>query len=719
MDSEAVEVQWLDRLEQERTRALQMIASGAPMRDCLDALTDAVARLACGTRACVLLASEDRTAMGDGYSSHFPPSFAAAVRGLPIGEALIGTCGAAIHGGRPVMCPDVEHSGLWAAPWRRLCLDNGILACYSHPAIGWGGRAVASFFLCLPQAREVTAWERRVAEFGALAASIVIERDRTTGRLRQEMQALGRLQALSNELVGTGQLEPLLQKILAAAADLTGTDKGNIQIFDPDRRTLRIVVHQGLGRRLVEHFAEDGWDASCGRAARQIERLVIEDVEKLDALRGTPGLDIVIADGIRSIQCTPLVSRDGRLLGMLNNHYRRPGGPEPQALRYIDLLARQAAELVERHQQERALAEERRRKDEFLALLAHELRNPLAALRNMLEVLKRCAGDRGLARQARDTMERQLLQLVRLVDDLLDVNRIARGKLALQLAPVALASVVQRAVETCSPLVAQRGHRLRVELPPAPLRLHGDAVRLTQVLANLLTNACKYTPAGGDIRLRAVAGDGVVDIAVQDNGAGIPPDQLDAIFGMFTQVERTRAQAQGGLGIGLTLVRQLVEMHGGTVRALSRGLGEGSEFVVRLPLAGNAAPTTAAAPPCAGAKRRVLVVDDNRDSAQSLAALLALEGHETALAFDGEQALQLAGQFGPDLVILDIGMPDMSGHEVCRRIRASAWGGRVRIVALTGWGQQEDRRRSQQAGFDHHLVKPVDPAAMAALLASA
>lgn len=430
------------QLEQEQRTALLMIASGAPLAACLDALTEAVGRLAPGVRACVLLTSPDRSAMGDGYSSHFPPSFAAAIRGLPVGEALIGTCGAAIHQGVPVTCTDVALSPQWAAPWRELCLAHGIRACHSHPAVGPAGKAVGSLFLCLSQARAPSAWEQRVAEFGALATSIVVERDRAATHLHNEMQALARLQELSAELVGPGEFECLLRKILAAAADISGTDKGNIQLFDAARGMLRMMVHQGLGDRLVEHFKDDGWDASCGKAAKQARRLVVHDVEKLEDLQGTSGLEVVLEDGIRSIQCTPLLSRDGRLLGMLNNHYRWPGGPSQEALRYIDLLARQAAELIERHQIEVQLAQERRRKDEFLAVLAHELRNPLAPLRYMLEVQKRSGSDDAMNQRARDVMERQLMLLVRLVGDLMDMNRINQGKLELRREPLLLDAVL-------------------------------------------------------------------------------------------------------------------------------------------------------------------------------------------------------------------------------------------------------------------------------------
>ena len=708
-------------LDDEQRKALLMIASGAPLPQCLDALTEAVARLAPGARACVLLANPERSAVGESYSSHLPPGFADAVRGLPIGEALIGTCGAAIHQGQPVTCEDIERSTLWAPAWRSLCLANGIRACHSHPALAQGGQAVGSFFLCLSQARAPDAWERRVAEFGALATSIVVERDRAATHQRREMQALSRLQALSAELVGPGEFEALLQKILAAAADISGTDKGNIQIYDPVRGTLRIVVHQGLGQRLVDHFREDGWDASCGAAARQVQRLIVPDVQQLEGLRGTLGLEIVAEDDIRSIQCTPLVTRDGRLLGMLNNHYRWPGGPTADALRYIDLLARQAAELIERHQTESELAEERRRKDEFLAMLAHELRNPLAPLRNMLELQKLAEGDEAVTRTARDVMERQVVQLVRLVDDLLDVNRITRGRLDLRLQPMPLQAAVQHAVEVCRPKLKEHGHRLSLDVPEAPVMLAGDLARLTQVFGNLLANAIKYTPAGGDILLRMVPLGEEVEVTVTDNGAGIPAEHIERIFDLFSQVDRTLERAQGGLGIGLMLVRQLVTLHGGTVQAFSRGLGHGSEFRVRLPSTAGAlqGEPPVAQVPASSPARRVLVVDDNLDAARSLVALLNVKGHRARMALDGSQALALAEDMQPEVILMDIGMPGLNGLETCRRLREQPWGRQITIVALTGLGQASDRAESERAGFDAHLVKPVDFTTLSRVLANA
>jgi PAS domain S-box-containing protein len=367
------------------------------------------------------------------------------------------------------------------------------------------------------------------------------------------------------------------------------------------------------------------------------------------------------------------------------------------------------------------LSDADRRKDEFLATLAHELRNPLAPLRNMLEILKRAEGDRELNRQALDTMERQLGQLVRLVDDLLDLGRINHNRLELRMGTVDLASVLHQAVQACRPLADAAGHELEVELPREPVRLRADAVRLAQVFGNLLNNACKYTAPRGKIGVTAERRGPDVVVAVSDTGIGIPPDKLASIFDMFAQVDQSLEQSQGGLGIGLTLVKRLVEMHGGAVEAESAGPGRGSAFTVRLPVEPQG--TEVAAPPPEAPQqpalpRRILVVDDNRDAASSLALLLQIAGNETHLAHDGAAALDAAERHRPDLVLLDIGLPALNGYEVCRQVRAQSWGREMVLIALTGWGQDEDRRKSREAGFDGHLVKPVDYPALLDLLGS-
>jgi signal transduction histidine kinase len=366
------------------------------------------------------------------------------------------------------------------------------------------------------------------------------------------------------------------------------------------------------------------------------------------------------------------------------------------------------------------LQEADRRKDEFLAMLAHELRNPLAPLRNALHIVRQRGPDRRAAtRHAWDLMDRQVGHLVRLVDDLLDVARITRGKVELRREAVDLAEAATRAVESARPLIDARRHRLTYEGPPVPVRVEADPVRLTQVIGNLLNNAAKYTDEGGQITLMVEREGREAVVRVRDTGVGITPEMLPKVFDLFTQVDRTLDRAQGGLGIGLTLVRSLVEMHGGCVQAFSAGVGAGSEFVVRLPvLAGAEGNETGTAPGAAApvTPRRILVVDDNVDSAESLALLLQMAGHQSRTAHNGPGAIAATDAFRPEVVLLDIGLPGMDGYEVAQRLREAAGGEKLLLIAQTGYGQEEDRRRSRKAGFDAHLVKPVDPGALQTLL---
>jgi signal transduction histidine kinase len=381
-------------------------------------------------------------------------------------------------------------------------------------------------------------------------------------------------------------------------------------------------------------------------------------------------------------------------------------------------------EVAERARIEEALKEADRHKDEFLAMLAHELRNPLAPIRNAVHLIKMRSLEDAQLCMARDVIERQLKQLTRLVDDLLDVSRITRGKINLARERLELADLMSRAVETVMPAIESRGHALSVELPERPLRLYGDPVRLVQALGNVLGNAAKYTHSGGRIALSARRRNRDVEITVSDNGMGIAPEVLPRIFDLFTQMDERTERSPSGLGIGLALVRRLVEMHGGTVAASSAGAGLGSEFIIRLPVSieradeldDAAALATAARPPEAGVRRRILVADDNLDALESLATLLSLDGHEVYRARDGAEAFELAQQQRPEVALLDIGMPRADGYEVARRIRCEAWGHGITLVALTGWGQESDRRRSEEAGFDVHLTKPVDPKVVSDLL---
>ncbi|MDB5340247.1 MAG: hypothetical protein JWN70_5866, partial [Planctomycetaceae bacterium] len=366
------------------------------------------------------------------------------------------------------------------------------------------------------------------------------------------------------------------------------------------------------------------------------------------------------------------------------------------------------------------LSEADRRKDEFLATLAHELRNPLAPIRTGLEVMKFTKDDPASMEEIRSMMERQAQQMVRLIDDLLDMSRITQGKLELRKCQVAISDIVQSAVEATQPFVDEANHELEVTLPATPIMLDADPSRLAQVISNLLNNSTKYTPERGHIWLSVERVGSEVAIKVKDNGFGIPPEMQRSIFEMFSQIDRPIEKGYRGLGIGLALVKRLVEMHGGRIEVYSAGTDCGSEFTVTLPIPVDPpiepAPTQISKE-TPSSSHRVLVVDDNTDAAHMLSLVVKMLGNEVRIACNGLQAVQFAEEFAPDVVLMDIGMPQMDGYEAAQHIRQQPWGTQMVLVALTGWGQEEDKRQAKAAGFDHHLVKPADPSELQQLLA--
>ena len=388
---------------------------------------------------------------------------------------------------------------------------------------------------------------------------------------------------------------------------------------------------------------------------------------------------------------------------------------------FLDVEDRTVAETALR-QLAADLSDADHRKNEFLAVLAHELRNPLAPIRSGLDVLRQSDRNSEAFVTTSAMMERQLAHIVRLVEDLLDVSRISRGKIELRRERIDLASAVKHAVEASRELVDCMHHELTVVLPSRPIYLHADHTRLAQVMGNLVNNACKFADAGGRIVLSVAQEGPQAVISVRDSGVGIAADHIPRIFEMFAQVESTIDRSASGLGIGLTLVKTLVELHGGTVEVRSDGIGHGSEFVVQLPIMADvqsvAPPTAHDAPSPAVVARRILVVDDNVDAATSLAMLLTLSGHVTHLAHDGVDAVGQSALFKPDLVLMDIGLPQLNGYEAARQIREQPGGEHIGLVALTGWGQEQDRQKSRDAGFNAHMVKPVALDALLALIAS-
>jgi signal transduction histidine kinase len=446
----------------------------------------------------------------------------------------------------------------------------------------------------------------------------------------------------------------------------------------------------------------------------------------------------LVDSGVSAFACFPLLA-DGRLLGTLAFGTRRRASFREDELQVMRVVCDQVAMAMERARliaelQQRAadLAEADRRKDEFLAMLAHELRNPLAPMLNAVHLLRlHDKRENEAEREAIQAMWRQIHHMIRLVDDLLDVSRITSGKIYLKKEPARLDQVVEHAIQTSRPLIESRRHTLSVSLPPEPIWLLADFTRLAQVIANLLNNAAKYTDEGGSVWLTATREGATIVLRVRDTGIGLSREMLSRVFDLFVQAERGVARSQGGLGLGLTLVRTLVEMHGGSVSASSEGIGRGSEFVVRLPIdeeaalaaqraqaANGAGAAKVERPAPSKAPLRVLVVDDNGDIRETLKDLLELCGHEVHVAEDGMSAAELTLSLRPDVALIDIGLPGLDGYQVAEKLRAEMRGDkRTRLIALTGYGQADDRLRALAAGFDAHLVKPVDFDRLSELLA--
>ena len=491
----------------------------------------------------------------------------------------------------------------------------------------------------------------------------------------------------------------------------------------PERHEMAWSAGDAGSPLLTASLTELG-DPSLAETVMRVQRSgKPESIERDPA--GPPASRIALPRGltVHALMLVPLLVR-GRKLGVLTLGLDAPARRfDPDTLSMVAELASRGATALDNALLVRRIQDEDQRKDEFLAMLAHELRNPLAPISNAVHILRVSEGDVAKLAWARELIARQLKQLVRLVDDLLDVSRITRGKIELKVETIDVPQVISAAIETSRPNIDAQRHALSLQLPAEPLHVKGDFARVAQILSNVVNNAAKYTPTGGRISLSAVRDGHEVVFRIRDSGVGIPPEFLSSIFEPFTQVDRTLARSHGGLGIGLTLVRRLVEMQNGSVSVRSEGRNRGSEFTVRLPLAAGASPArpgadAAAALPPSPAGLRVLVVDDNRDVADSTASVMRLNGCDVHVAYDGKAALESVQRLRPDAVLLDIGLPTIDGYLVAEHIRAHPENGGTMIVAVSGYGQQQDRERSRSVGFDYHVVKPIDPAVLAGLVGS-
>ncbi len=537
----------------------------------------------------------------------------------------------------------------------------------------------------------------------------------TIEQLQQENQRL------RDQLAEAGDT---LRALRAGEVDavLVATDREQVFTLDPADKPYRLMVDQTP--QAAATFTTDG---VILHGNPRFERLL---GRALDELVGKPIYDFLAGDSRTEFEAlvadvhaaevqieVTLRLADGALVPVYLGISALHEGALGMCLVVTDLTEQK--HYAELRQAQEALREADRRKNEFVAILAHELRNPLGPIRNAARILKLKGPQLPDLKSPIDMIERQTEQLARLLDDLLDVSRITRGALEIRPELLAFSTVVDASLEASHEELHDRGIRLLLHMPAQPVELLADRARLIQLLCNLLSNAAKYTPTGGQIELTVAARGDTMTLSVKDNGIGIPSDKLTEIFELFAQVERPGGRA-GGLGIGLTLVRQIVILHGGSIEARSAGIGLGSEFILTLPVvaASTAGPVALSAPGPAAAPRRILVVDDNRDAAESLTVLLQIAGHDVEFVLDGEAAIALAERTRPDVVFLDLGMPIVNGYDVARRIRALPWGKRTHLVALSGWGQADERMRTKAAGFHSHLVKPVAPEAISRLLES-
>jgi signal transduction histidine kinase len=627
----------------------------------------------------------------------------------------------------------------------RLFTEGGIRSAQSTPLITRTGRTVG--MLCTKWAepqRQLSEREARFLDLLARQAAEFIERRLSENALRESERRLSieladtkLLQHLSAQLIEGQGSERLYETVVDAALWIMRSDYATMQVLHPGRGShgeLRLIASRGLDEAAKQRFewvsAKDA--TTCARALQTKARVIAPDLVQCEFMAGSAGQAALLEVGIRASQTTPLISRSGKTLGMMSTHWSEPHQPSERDFRLLDILARQAADLIERSQagealreSERQLKEADRRKDEFLATLAHELRNPLAPLRTSLELIRIAGNSPDVVEEVREEMEEQLALLVRLVDDLLDVSRITSGKIRLQRQTSELATLVTRAVQANRTAIDERQIDLSIDMPNTRVLIESDPVRFVQVISNVLHNAVKFSDPGGRITISAQlespdTGTRQVTLRIADSGIGISSDMLPRVFDLFAQDDATSQRSQTGLGIGLALARRLIEMHGGSIEAHSDGPSRGSTFTLRMPVAHLATTIHAATPPattpCAG--RRVLVIDDNAAGARAMQRLVKALGGECRVAHNGETGLTDLREYRPDIVILDIGMPGLDGYETCRRIRQE-YGSSLMVVALTGWGQERDKDKAMQAGFDMHLTKPADPTLLEGLLATA
>ncbi len=557
-----------------------------------------------------------------------------------------------------------------------------------------------------------------------LTLTDITNRKAAEAELHKELEATQRIQQLSNKVIRSEAFVPSLEEVLGGVIDLVGADFGAISLFDEASEALHLVAQRGFAEGYLEQFKTVKTSArpTCAHALGSLQQVAVSDVERKPAAKEV--LEEARAGGFKAYLSTPLMTAPDKVVGVLSVYFRQPHDVSARDSRIVDICARYAADAINAYQLQQALRDDDRRKNEFLAVLAHELRNPLAPMSNALQTLKRLKPEAPEAKDLLALIARQIEHLSRLVNDLLDISRITQEKIELRPERVNLNEIVLRALEANELAIKDKRHTVKTSLLSKPLSVYGDPVRLGQVLGNVISNAAKYTPEGGQIDIGSVQKDGNAVVSVRDNGIGVPRHMLSRIFELFIQADQgAQAKFGGGIGVGLALARSLVSLHGGSIEAFSDGPGKGFEMVVRLPLS-QADPSAQKVraheePPSAAVAKRALVVDDNADVADALAMLLKSFGADVRVAYRGAEALTNVKELKPDIAFIDLGMPGMDGYQVARAIRTTPEGKELILVALSGWGADEDRKRGLEAGFDRHVIKPIDVEELKGLLAEA
>ncbi len=670
-----------EALQIAQTNALELMAQEAPLNDVLETLILSLEEHSKnGMIGSIMLVDEHAQCLHFAAGPSLPKAYVQHIDGLEINQES-GACGASAATMQAVFVADIASDPLWIE-YRDLALAHNLRACWSLPIIsGKDVLGVFAMYYSAPQAPAKMDYDS--LDIIMRTAELVIKRRQneqsvrsSEERFRAVVDNVPQLAWMAN---AQGEIEWFNQRWLS----YTGT-----------------TMEQNLNGGWKAHHHPDHQEAVFSKFADCLAKGI--DWEDTFPLRGANGKYRWFLSRMNAIY-----AQDGQLIRFFGTN--------------TDVTEqRKMAEKLTKLTDKLSVAD--KRKDEFLATLAHELRNPLAPLRNSMELIRNVKTNPAMMQTAVTTMDRQVAQMVRLIDDLLDISRISKDKLSLKRQRIELKDIVEQAVEAVSPYANRLGHTVQVNMPNESISLFADPARLAQILGNLLNNACKYTPKNGLIWVTVNIGDEQqVSISVKDSGLGIAEHMRSQVFELFTQVSNQLEQAEGGLGIGLSLVKRLVEMHGGHVECKSEGLGHGAEFIVTLPCTpakpSSKTKNVGMSRPAQIEPLNVLIVDDNQDSADSMQMLLDIHQHTTHVVYDGEQAVIAAAQHKPDVILLDIGLPILDGYQVCSAIRKETWGKNITIIALTGWGQDEDRRKSKEAGFDHHMVKPISLNALLNLLA--